>query len=304
MNRLFLMLFGLLITHSAIAQSDVLIEVQDKETSEPISFATAKIKDSQRGIIADYYGQFRFPITQINDMPFLIISSLGFASLEIDLRKLDPKLINVIKLSPQAETLEEVVLEYAKSDDIKVDQLKNLITSRKNFSAYELVYRAIASITSNLNNKPHSYIGYYRDYQFYDNQYYNLNEGILEQFDAGIQTRKIIDSLNQTALYSFKQNNNFKTDSLFSRAYNGNTKFVQDAQIYSFGGNELSILNIHNPIRNFDQNTFSFVYHLNKEFLDFHTFEKAETFFISDDPIITIQFTNQEKKTSYRHNVT
>ena len=45
-------------------------------------------------------------------------------------------------------------------------------------------------------------------------------------------------------------------------------KYIQNADIVSFGGNELSILNAHNPIRIFNQASFSFVYKLEKEFLD------------------------------------
>ncbi|WP_411768144.1 hypothetical protein [Winogradskyella sp. A3E31] len=282
---------------SLCAQSELLIEVRDIETSEPISFATARIKDSQRGLVADFFGQFRYPISNINDAPVLVLNSLGYQPLEVDLRTLNSKIINVITLTPQIETLDAVILRVSKKN------LKPILESTKRMTAYELVYKAVHSITENLPKQPHSNIGYYRDYQYFDNQYFNLNEGILEQFDSGINSLKLIDSTNQSVFYEFGNNSVFKVNPEFSKAYNGKSKFVQGAKILSFGGNELSILNVHNPIRNFDQNSFSFVYHLNKEFLQLHKFERSKVFFKDDDPLVTITFTNDHKATSYKHKV-
>ena len=64
--------------------------------------------------------------------------------------------------------------------------------------------KAIENIKNNNPIDPFSYIAYYRDYQFVDKKYINLNEGIAEVFDQGFLTHKISDPLNTTALYSYK----------------------------------------------------------------------------------------------------
>ena len=80
-------------------------------------------------------------------------------------------------------------------------------------SAGRIVKEAIKRIPNNYPVDPFSYIGYYRDYQqvtdssyladmnFEDKHtYINLNEGVIQVFDAGFGTNRLTDELNQTVL--------------------------------------------------------------------------------------------------------
>lgn len=195
-------------------------------------------------------------------------------------------------MTPQVEQLDAIIVSAPtiESKRRKIEGLETIIKKSKRLSITDIVRLAITVIPNNLNDKPHSYIGYYRDYQFVEKEYYNLNEGILEQFDGGIKIHKRLDKTNHASFYSFKQNTEFKSSSYYSKAYNGINKYVENAQLPGFGGNELSILNVHKPIRNFDTNSFSYVYQLNKDFILNHEFSKSNTFFNDEEPVINITF--------------
>ncbi|MEM6517365.1 MAG: hypothetical protein AAF688_14375, partial [Bacteroidota bacterium] len=126
---------------------------------------------------------------------------------------------------------------------------------------------------------------------------YNLNEAIIEQFDAGIFTNKLTDLKNQSALYFFKENLNFPTDTLKKMRYDDNVKFLQDADVLPYGGNELMLLNAHNPVRIYNTRSFSYVYRMKYEFLDNHLFQKNKTYVFNDEPIIEIAISNLESPT-------
>jgi len=200
-------------------------------------------------------------------------------------------------MKPSIITLDEVILKSSKSES------KSILENTKKLKARQIVSRAVNAIKYNLDDKPHSYIGYYRDYQIFDNTYYNLNEGIIEQFDEGINTHPIFNDSNQSALYSFNRNNNFATNLESEKAYDDNNKKIPEAKIFSFGGNELSILNIHNAIRNYSNNSFSFVYRMDIDFLKNHEFSKEKVIIVDDNPILEISFVNIKELTSVSHSV-
>jgi hypothetical protein len=129
------------------------------------------------------------------------------------------------------------------------------------------VRRAIDSVPVHLDDLAHSYVGYYIDYQIVKNTYYNLNAAILESYDQGIRAEKLEHPNNQIALHHFETNLNFLKDSTFLVSYQFGEKIIENAEIPPNGGNELSILNGHNPIRNYKIKTFSFVDVLNEDFL-------------------------------------
>ena len=300
-KRLILALSFFFMVLISFSQQEIKVELKDAETNEPISFATIRFEGTSRGIIADYDGQFRLPYSVIDSLPNLLVTSLGYKSLNINPRKLNPDIINTIKMIPQVESLETVVLSASLKKKYRTKEIDEIVNAGKKMLADEIVRLAISRIPVNLNNNSHSYIGYYRDYQFTNNEYYNLNEGILEQFDSGILTHKVYDSTNKEVLYSFKKNNNFKISDDYAVQYDGLNKFVKNAKIRGFGGNELSILNTHNPIRNFNTNTFSYVYQLNKDFIYNHAFSKSDVYFVEDEPVIDIVF---HTKRSQKNNVT
>ncbi|SHG45274.1 carboxypeptidase-like regulatory domain-containing protein [Winogradskyella jejuensis] len=270
---------------------EIWVQLLDAETKEPISFATVLFKGTSRGVIADYDGQFRLPFVDINNVPDLVVTALGYNDLELSPKTLNPTEINIVEMLPQAESLDAVILNVTKNNRQKALNVSALIKQNKKILGKEIVQKAIDRISENLDDKAHSLIGYYRDYQLVSDEYFNLNEGILEQFDAGITTNKISNVNNRNAFYSLQTNPEFKKSEQYAKAYDGESKYVENADLLAFGGNELSILNVHNPIRNYNQNSFSYVYTLNKDFIPNHIFSKEGFVFDEDNPIVNVSFT-------------
>ncbi|MFD1063429.1 carboxypeptidase-like regulatory domain-containing protein [Winogradskyella litorisediminis] len=303
LKKLLLTILTLFSTWLSISQNELKIELLDADTKEPISFATAIFKGTSRGIVADYDGRFRIPYIDINNIPDLTITALGYNDLEISPKILSVTEVNILEMSPQTEALDLVILNVTKNNRQKAINVGSLIKKNKRILGNEIVQIAIDKIPENLDNNPHSIIGYYRDYQLVNDEYYNLNEGILEQFDAGIGTEKISDVNNRNVFYSFERNPDFKSSTQYSQEYNGESKYVQNADLLAFGGNELSILNVHNPIRNYNLNSFSYVYKLAENFVRNHIFSKEGFVFDEDNPIVNVSFTtltNQRKGVQQR----
>ena len=292
---LFTLLALMVITYIKAQNSDeLLIKLVDAETSLPISFSSVILKGSNLGVIADYNGEFRFPMKYYNTNS-IIISAIGYKTKELSLKKLKIDEINIIKIFPQIEALDAVIIESNSNIRRPVYNVNRLVKASKSMTAKEIVLKAIAKIPINLSNKPHSYIGYYRDYQLVDNEFYNLNEGIFETFDKGITTDFLKESEATTAIYNFKQNTNFTQDTSLIKAYNGTTKYIKYSKILPRGGNEHTILNIHNPIRNYTVNTFSYVYILEKNFPNLHVFRREKIVYLDEEPLALIKFKNGQR---------
>ena len=285
-----LFLIGLTSIQYITAQNleQIFVKVIDKETSEPVSFATIRIKNSTIGVIADYNGELRIPVEFNKET--IIISCIGYEAQEIILNNLEPNTLNIIEINPQIEALNPVFI--SSRNKVKGIDLNPQILVEKSRKLYakEIVLRAIANIPKNLNDQAHSYVGYYRDYQLVDNEFHNLNEAILETFDSGINTSFLEENKVATAVYNFNQNKNFKQDTSLTKAYNGKTKYIRHSEILPRGGNEHTILSIHDPIRNFNFSTFSYVYRLNADFPDLHQFEKDKIVFLNNEPLVLITF--------------
>lgn len=283
-------LFVFITCSSAQNVNALFVKVIDSETSAPISFATVIIKGSNKGVIADYNGEFRIPLTYYDANNSIIISSIGYKTEEKPLTSLNINGVNIMKLIPQIEALDAVVINSRSQVRAQSLNTNQLVKAGRRMTAQEIVLKAILKIPENLSDTPHSYIGYYRDYQLVNNEFNNLNEAMLETFDNGISSNFIEKNEAQTVIYSFKQNPNFIQDPSLSKAYNGFTKYIKTAEILPRGGNEYTILNIHNPIRNFSSNTFSYVYTLEKDFPNLHDFKRDQIVYLNDEPLALIKF--------------
>ncbi|WP_040279828.1 carboxypeptidase-like regulatory domain-containing protein [Psychroserpens damuponensis] len=262
--------------------SELLCKILDTKTSEPVMFASVAVKDQNVGVISDDDGSFRLPITYKRNNTIIIISCIGYRTLEVDVSTLASNHLNILKLDPQIESL-SVVTIIAEKDSKK--EKADYIPVR------DIVRKAIQNIPLNYPTNAHSYIGYYREYQVLNNSYFNLNEGIMEEFDAGFHTNKLFYKDNQAALYSFKQNTQFPQDTVLSKAYdNKNLKFIEQATISGFGGNELCVLHMHNTIRNYEKQSFSFVDVFKENFLYNHVFRLANKTYLNGKPIYEIKF--------------
>jgi len=292
MSKFLISLFFVLISMSQVfAQEakEILCRVIDIESKYPVSYATIKFADVQNGVIADEEGGFRLPADYKTLNKAIIISSIGFATLTINAGTLKDNTINDIYLKPRREELNEVVLK------VKTKSTRNSI------SPETIIKNAVGRIATNYPYYPHSYISYYRDYQLINNSYFNLNEAIMENFDAGFNTSKFKYKDNTSALYSYQLNKNFNQDTLSLNSIYGESKLLdthKNAKLGTNIQNELELLNLHNPIRNFNKNSFSFIYIFKDNFIDNHNFKLSKIVYIEDTPLYEIKINSRAEQNS------
>ena len=282
-------IFLLSLTAFAQAEPEIICRVIDKEFKYPVSYATVQISNTSKGTIANVDGDFRIPTKFRSDEHTIIISSIGYETLVVELQSLSLTELNVIEITGKTEELDQVVIKSTTP------------AKRYNISPYSIVKKAIINIPKNNPTTKFSKIGYYRDYQLVKGRYYNLNEAIIETFDAGFQTDVIMDNYNQSALYSYVENSEFIRDPNLLLPYDGKTKFINNTDLSAQGGNELGILNIHNPIRNFEQLGFSFVYVFKKKFLDNHELTDIKKVYLNDEVLFEITFKAKQSLTRASH---
>ncbi|TCK66756.1 carboxypeptidase-like protein [Winogradskyella wandonensis] len=266
------------VAHSQNESKELLFKVVDKEDNFPIAYATIQFRVSPNGIIADEEGDFRVPYKYkvINDS--LIITSIGYKTKIVDLESVKDNKINLILMESKTEELDEIIITTKKKD------------TDFGPGANAIVQKAIERISSNYPIEPFSYISYYRDYQLIDNVYYNMTEGIIESFDQGFQTDKVKYYKNKDALYSYKVNKDFPVDSLLANSIYNDTKEIKDANMRSTLDNELSILNIHDAIRNYNNDSFSFVNVFKENFIENHDLTRRRITYLDDEPLYEIRF--------------
>lgn len=281
----------LLILVTFIIQSNI-IEAQKVEFIDcrlinsvdktPIPFATIILKNKSKGLASNMDGGFRIPYELYKSKDTLVISSIGYSSKEIPISSLDKNVMNVINLVEKTELLNEVRIIASKKK-----KRKNQKKKRKN--AREIINLALKKIPENYPFKPFSYIGYYRDYQIKEKKYLNLNEALMEVFDSGFGVYDLKET--QTRIYQYKKNFTFPTDTIASRPYNymNKSKIITNAVIDNRGGNEYTILRIHDAIRNYNVNSYDFVNRLDLNFVKNHKFKLLPDTFINNTPLYSIE---------------
>jgi hypothetical protein len=257
------------------AQQDYLRgRLLDAQTQEPIPFATVRVKGYALGVISNSDGGFQIP-QRFKDLGGdLAISCMGYETREIPLAAFLPDQIAIVRLGPGVLQLSEAVVVAEK---------------KRRLSARGIVRRAIAAIPKNYPTHTFSTVGYYRDYQLRDSSYVNLNEAILEVFDRGFQMSD--QSTSQVKFYDYNENITFGRDTLAQAAYNYESweKVIDKAFLKNYGGNEFTILRIHDAIRNHDINSYDFVNRFDKDMLDNHSFKKEGDTYSADEVLYTIR---------------
>lgn len=230
--------------------------VVDQKTKKPIPFASVQIKSRRTGVITNADGDFQIPLRFSVYGDTLMISCIGYETKNVPLRGLNPQLLQSIALKETSTELAAVEVSGGRSGRL---------------TAYKVVKMAIHNLPYNSISVPYSYEAYYRDYQFEDSIYVNLNEALLQIIDSGFATNDQLKT--RIALLDYIPNEDFKRDSATEIEYdNHQKKFIPNAKVGTFGGNELMILRIHDPLRNSNQFSFSFVDVFNKNFLTNHYF--------------------------------
>jgi hypothetical protein len=247
----------------------------DSETKEPVVFATIRIKDLARGVISNADGGFKVPYSYKTLGNVLVISSMGYQSRYILISELSSIDLNTIQMEAEIFELSEAV--------VKAKQKKSL-------SAKKIVRRAIEAIPKNFPTNPFSTIGYYRDYQLDKNRYINLNEAILEVYDQGFL--ELDQVTTRVRIYDYKLNYDFKRDLPAQQPYDytGKSKTIDKSFLFNYGGNEFTILRIHDAIRNYKIDSYAFIHRLDTDLLKNHYFSKEPDTFMEDDALYAITF--------------
>lgn len=286
-------------SNCSFSQEKFSCSVFDIATKKPIIYATVALKNIHRGTHADVNGYFEIPI-KYKKTGSIIISSIGYRTKEIKLANFTENKTNIIYLSVANSSLNEVIIKTSKR-------------KKRRLLSTQIVKKAIKNILKNYPLEPHSYIGYYKEYQqpigdAYQKtikstkpiKYLNVHEAIIETFDNGFDSDKLKSKQNQSLLYNYRINKDFVQDSTLTIPYdNKSKKYSESVFITPLGGNELMILNLTNAIRNYDKMSFSFANILQKDFLQNHTFKLRKITFSNNVPLYEISFISINKKTGY-----
>jgi hypothetical protein len=249
----------------------------EEKTKEPIPFGSIRITDRALGVISNEDGSFRIPLKYREYGNIIEISSMGYITKEVSIHAFLLDTINIVMLEPALFDLDEAIVRARRKRGSRP-------------SPEKIVQKAIDAILENYPTTPFAQVGYYRDYQIYKGNYVNLNEAIIEVVDQGF---KALDfSTTNAIIYEYKENTDFPRDSLAEKPYNykQGTKTVEKGYLSSYGGNEFVILNVHNAIRNYMVNSYSFVNRFDTDLLKNHTFSQEADTFIGNELVYTIGF--------------
>ena len=262
-------------------------KVIDSKTSEPVSFAAVRLKNSKIGIYTNAEGDFRILNNPLFQSDSLIVTCIGFNRFSVSFGALKTSRMNILKLVKEIYSLNEVS-----------------VTARKRrLSPEMIVARAIRNIKKNSPDQEFSYVSYYRDYQKDSINYLNLNEAIIQTLDKGFTYTS--DS-NRYRLLDFKKNPDFlrpKITPYYDLPGTGHSdesyKKIPHAKVGDQFGNELFVLLVHDAIRNFNKRSFSFVDTLNQDFIKNHEFSSPTGVYDGTTYLYKIDFTAKPRITDY-----
>ncbi|MFX0555163.1 carboxypeptidase-like regulatory domain-containing protein [Maribacter sp. CXY002] len=266
MRNRFVFLLFLLVTLICVSQEEDYIfgQLVDGSKNEPVVFASIRLKGAALGVISNIDGTFRIPMYYKSIGEVLEISCIGYGTKLVAVNDLKDTEANIIILQPSAFELNEAVVS----------------ANIKKLSAKQIIKIAVNSISQNYPLKEFGLIGYYRDYQVKNGNYANLGEAIIGVEDTGFKEKNILN--NKYLLYSYNINQDFEIDEFARQPYDyeGYNKVVPNAKLKNEGGNEFITLRMHDAIRNYGLESFSFVDDISTDFIENHKFSlKGKTNF-------------------------
>ncbi len=146
-----------IVSASAFAQQSTTTisgQILDKETNEPIVYASIYIKDLAIGTTSNEEGYFTFYVPKRQEDASIIVSMIGYESIEKKVRTFSDH--QKIILSSKVNSLDEVVITS---------------TKKKALTAKDIIKKAYKSIKNNYPNQPYILEGFVRDLQNEDDQY-------------------------------------------------------------------------------------------------------------------------------------
>lgn len=279
-GNFFFLGFILLTTFGFSQEEDFIFgQLVDTTKNETIPFASIRIKDKALGVITNIDGTFKIPLRFKTLGDVLEISCMGYMTKELMIRDLAEGQSNVIVLQPGGFELSEAVVS----------------AKIRGLTAEQIVRFAVKGIPQNYPSEHFEIVGYYRDYQVKNGNYVNLNEAIINVQDPGFDTRDILD--NEYQLYSYTQNPDFEVDPFARQPYDyrGRNKIVPNARLRNDGGNEFITLRLHDAIRNYGLESFSFVDSLSSHFVKNHQFRLVRKTNYNKEEVYEIDLEYEDK---------
>ncbi len=156
-----------LMSNVSIAQTiTISAKVIDRESKDPVTFASIGIKNRPIGTITNLQGEFDFHIPQAYRNDILVISMLGYQSYEAPAWTISGD--QVIEMSKSTQFLDEVII----SDSLRGGEILSIALSR---------------IEQNYPMKPFILDGFYRDIKQVGGTYISLLEAAVKIFDEDYQ---------------------------------------------------------------------------------------------------------------------
>jgi hypothetical protein len=220
-------------------------------------------------------GSFRLPLSFQEAKDTIEVSSLGYEKKAFELKGLSYADSNILYLMLGVLSLSEALVSAKK---------------KRKLSAKRIVRRAIENIPNNYPSSNFAAVGYYRDYQIKEDKYVNLNEAILEVVDSGFDTDDEKES--KVRIYDYRHNETFEQDEYSKAAYDydNRNKAIENAYLRGYGGNEFTILRIHDALRNYKINSYDFVNVMQRDFIRNHSFKRENDIKQDGEELFVITF--------------
>lgn len=148
-------------------------QLLDKETKEPIIFASIYLKGHTIGTTSNEEGYFTFNFPSINDQNIIVISCIGYESIEKNANNFVSN--QKVFLNSKANELDEVVITS---------------TKKKKLTAKQIVKEAYKNIKKNYPTKPYITEGFIRDLQNEDGKYVEYLECAAQFYNEGYNIAK------------------------------------------------------------------------------------------------------------------
>ncbi len=261
----------------------VLINTTEKER---VAYASVSILFRPIGVVSNEQGEFKLYIPAEYNNDSAVVTCLGYQTCKKKVSDINNDIIDTIKLVPEIYTLSEIV--------ITADLNKSL--------ADKIVKNAIKLIPDNYSTKPFIIGGYYREYIKKDNEFLNLLEAAVDIEDPGFGKKDYENS--KLRLLQYRKNKNLHIDSSKLITYDNYIhKYIPGAYINPMGGNELSILRSHDPIRNYNRFSMSFINNFSKWFVRNHLLKIDSISIFDGKSIYCISFNTGYRIADYIHDI-
>lgn len=165
---LYILLFISLTVSAQNGNISVSGQLLDKETKEPVVFASIYLKGQTLGTTSNEEGYFTFHFPSINRSNIIVISSIGYESIEKNANNFVSN--EKVFLNSKADELDEVIITS---------------TKKKKLTAKQIVKKAYKNIKNNYPTKPYITEGFIRDLQNEDGKYVEFLECATRFYNEG-----------------------------------------------------------------------------------------------------------------------